>query len=305
MHGCQSFNRRTTWSQFLRIGILAAGIYCFATDVSAQQPLGNPTGRGARGRGGQAQPIREIQLDAAAVDRGTRIFQTNCSFCHGGDARGAAAPDLAQSLIILSHEPGMHDTAIEDDKGKELGEFLKVGRPDKGMPAFVDFTPEQLADLSEFLHKVVADARKNKPMDNNAIVVGDAKAGEAYFNGAGKCNTCHSSAGDFKGIAAKYDAATLQELIVDPRVGRAAAPPPPSTVKVTLPSGQAFSGRLVSVNDFFVTLVDAAGKRRTITRDNEVPKVEIDDPLQAHLDMFLKYTDENMHNLTAYLVTLK
>lgn len=194
----------------------------------------------------------------------------------------------------------------DDNKGKDLGEFLKVGRPEKGMPSFAEFTPDQLTDLAAFLHGVAEDSHKRFSMDNNAIVVGDAKAGEAYFNGAGKCSTCHSPTGDLKGIAAKYDPATLQDRMIDPRGGRgAASQPPPATVKVTLASGQVFSGRLVSVNDFFVTLVDASGKRRTFSRDNEVPKVEVDDPVQAHLDMMLKYTDENMHNLTAYLVTLK
>jgi cytochrome c oxidase cbb3-type subunit 3 len=76
-------------------------------------------------------------------------------------------------------------------------------------------------------------------------------------------------------------------------------------VKVTLPNGRTSSGTLVAITDFYVTLVDATGARRTFPRDNDVPRVEVTDPLQAHLDMLLKYTDVNMHNLTAYLVTLK
>jgi len=59
------------------------------------------------------------------------------------------------------------------------------------------------------------------------------------------------------------------------------------------------------VTDFFVTLVDRAGARWTFDRDNDVPKVEITDPLEAHRQQMLKYTDEIMHDLVAYLVTLK
>ena len=142
-------------------------------------------------------------------------------------------------------------------------------------------------------------------MNATAIVVGDAKAGEEYFNGAGKCNTCHSPTCDFKGIANKYDPAILQDRMVNPRAARCGTPPAPPTVTVTLRSGQRVPGSLVSINDFFVTLIDGGGARRTFARDNDIPKVEIHDPVQAHLDMLLKYTDKNLHDLTAYLVTLK
>jgi mono/diheme cytochrome c family protein len=261
----------------------------------SQQCLGNPAGRAAQGRGGQAAPpAAGAQIDPTSIDRGTQIYRPSCAFCHGVDARGAQAPDLGKSLEVLN-----------DTNGKELGEFLKMGRPDKGMPAFATFTNDQMTDLASFLHSVTADARKRLPMDNNAIVVGDSKAGQAYFNGAGKCSTCHSPTGDLKGIGSKYDAATLQDRFVNPRVGRGNVARIPARVKVSLPNGQVVSGDLIAVTDFYVTLQDESGVRRTISRDNDVPKVEINDPIQAHLDMLLNWTDDNMHNLTAYLVGLK
>ena len=239
-----------------------------------------------------AAPRRVV--DTAAVDRGRDTFRANCGFCHGIDARGAQGPDLARSLQVLN-----------DDQGKDLGNFLRAGVPERGMPAFPMLMADDARDIAAFLHTVVDDARRQKPMDPRAIVVGDAKAGEAYFNGAGRCNTCHSPTGDFKGLGAKYDPATLQDRMVDPRGRGAKTPPPPITVKVTLPNGKVSSGRLIDISDFSVTLVDEAGAQRTFPRDNEVPKVEVNDPLQAHLDMLLKYTDTDMHNLTAYLVGLK
>jgi mono/diheme cytochrome c family protein/small nuclear ribonucleoprotein (snRNP)-like protein len=232
--------------------------------------------------------------ETAAVDRGRDAFRANCGFCHGIDARGAQAPDLARSLAVLN-----------DDQGKDLGNFLRAGVPERGMPAFPMLTPDEARDLSAFLHTSVEQARRQKPMDPNGILVGDARAGETYFNGTGRCNTCHSPTGDFKGLGAKYDPATLQDRMVNPRGRGAKTPPPPITVKVTLPNGRVSSGRLVAITDFYVTVLDDAGVRRTFPRDNEVPKVDVNDPLQAHLDMLLKYTDADMHNLTAYLVGLK
>jgi cytochrome c oxidase cbb3-type subunit III len=251
------------------------------------------------GRISTAQPQERPQaparnVDTAAIDRGRDIFRANCGFCHGIDDRGAQGPDLARSLAVLN-----------DDQGKELGNFLKAGVPERGMPSFPMLTPEESRDISAFLHTVVEDARRQKPMDPKTIVVGDPKAGEAYFNGAGRCNACHSPAGDFKGIGAKYDPATLQDRMVNPRGRGGKTPPPLITVKVTLPNGRISSGQLVAITDFYVTLIEGGGARRTFPRDNDVPKVEVTDPLQAHLDMLLKYTDVDMHNLTAYLVGLK
>ena len=140
--------------------------------------------------------------------------------------------------------------------------------------------------------------------------MGNAAEGEAYFKGAGGCSTCHSTTGDLKGIGSRYNPMVLQGRMLNPRVvspGRG-QPVPNRTrpaVKITMPRGEIVSGALESVSDFHVTLVDAAGNRRTIPRDNEVPRVEIADPAAAHLELLGKYTDADMWNLTAYLVTLK
>ena len=255
-----------------------------------------PPGRG--GQPGAAPPGRpdaaRAKVDPAAVERGEQIYGPSCSFCHGNDARGAGAPDLARSLVVL-----------DDVGGKNLATFLRSGRPDVGMPAFADLTMEQAADISAFLHARIEESRARPPMNVKAIVVGNAAEGAVFFNGEGKCITCHNPNMDFKGIGAKYDPMVLQGRIINPRGGRGGLPIKPSTVRVTLPSGQTISGQLVAVNDFSVTLIDAARARRTFNRDNEVPKVEITDPYQAHLDNFLKMTDKHMHDLTAYLVTLR
>ena len=246
---------------------------------------------------------RAPRFDEAVVARGQQLFRVNCAFCHCTDARGTdLAPDLARSLLVLS-----------DENGKELGDFLKVGRTGKGMPAFVALTQQEIVDLATYLHERVETSRARAIQSSANILVGDAKAGEAYFNGgAGKCSACHSPTGDLKGIGSKYDPVALQDRFVNPRPGGGAyardpveRPTKPPTVKVTTLAGQVISGTLVVVTDFHVTLIDAAGVRQSISRENDVPKVEVSYPLQAHLDQMLKYTNKDMHDLTAYLVTLK
>src|SRR5262249_47823340 len=166
--------------------------------------------------------------DLAVTERGRTLYSSGCAFCHGADARGAQGPDLARSLYVSN-----------DEGGRVLGEFLKAGRPANGMPPFPTLTAGDLGDLSAFLKTRVTAARARPPMDPASIVVGNAMAGAVYFNGAGRCSTCHSPTGDFKGIGAKYNPVVLQGRMINPRVvgggrGVTVPPPPPATVKVTL-----------------------------------------------------------------------
>jgi cytochrome c oxidase cbb3-type subunit III len=274
-------------------GIVIVAFFMWATAlVGAKQP---PADNPPAPQGGNTQ------LDQAAVERGQQMFVAQCGFCHGSKATGGqSGPDLIRSVIVMG-----------DEAGKQLGEFLKVGRPDKGMPKF-DLSQEQARDIATFLHQRIAAVIERGDYKILNILVGDAKAGEAFFNGAGKCNTCHSPTGDLQGIGAKYDPVALQGRIVMPRGrgGRRGAAGGQAlrsfpTVTVTLPSGKSFTGLLLRVTDFDVVLRDDSGTLRSFTRDGDTPKVEVKDPLQAHIDMLSKWKDSDLHNMTAYLVTLK
>jgi len=244
------------------------------------------------------------QSDTAAVERGQKLLVDQCGFCHGANARGGSGgPDLTRSLMVQT-----------DEDGKQLGEFLAAGRPDKGMPKF-DLPRAQVSDLAAFLHSAIylnSNRRLYKILD---IVVGDAKAGQAYFTGAGRCSSCHSPTGDLKGVGAKYEPATLQGRLLLPR-SRERGPADPAAplyteqtaikVTVTLPSGETASGGLVRLTDFEVTLYDPGQARtRSWLRNGDIPKVVVTDPLQAHVDQLTKWTDADMHNMTAYLAGLK
>jgi len=143
------------------------------------------------------------------------------------------------------------------------------------------------------------------------ILVGNATAGQAYFNG--HCSGCHSVTGDFAGIGAKYDPKTLQNLIVSGGAlglgsRRGDSTPPkiaPTTVTVTLPSGQTVTGNLDHVSAFVVGLTEADGTYRSFLRNGAIPKVVVHHPTQWHIDMLSKWDDTDIHNMTSYLATLK
>jgi cytochrome c oxidase cbb3-type subunit 3 len=87
------------------------------------------------------------------------------------------------------------------------------------------------------------------------------------------------------------------------------SPPDPNeaqrSVTVTDSSGRNVTGTLMWITDFWVTLIDADGARRTIARDGDVPRVEVVDPLAWHIDHMKRLIDTDMHDLTAYLLTLR
>jgi cytochrome c oxidase cbb3-type subunit III len=249
------------------------------------------------------------KFDPEAVARGKLLQVAQCGFCHGSNARGGEkGPDLTRSEVVQS-----------DEGGVQLAAFLKVGRPERGMPKF-ELPEAAVQDLATFLHSTIASVANRDRYKILNILVGDPKAGEAYFNGAGKCTTCHSTTGDLQGIGAKYeDPAVLQGRLVMPRGRRRRGPPPPGQTEtppfldphalkatVTLPSGESFTGALIRRTDFDVTVFDAGAQQpRSWLRSGGQPAVVISDPLQAHVDMVRRWTDTDIHNMTAYLATLK
>ncbi len=241
----------------------------------------------------QAPPPK---YDPASVDRGRQNFASTCGFCHGTSGKGGEkGPDLLRSVLVL-----------HDEHGEAIGPVVLNGRPDKGMPRF-PLGQSQITDIANFLHNSIQSAEDRDNYKILNIVVGDASAGKAYFDA--KCASCHSASGDLKGIAKKYDAPTLQTRFIEPDMswneGNPAHKVEAISVTVTLPSGDSFTGVPTNLDDFNVALRDDKGDFHSFRRNHDVPKVEIHNRLQGHLDLVTRYSDDDIHNLTAYLVTLK
>jgi mono/diheme cytochrome c family protein len=283
-----------------KLRILAALLWLFTvTEVylSAQEPAPAP-GRAQRGRG--PGNIREFlglgpAPDPVAAERGQKLYAPHCAFCHGEKARGAEAPSLVRSTLVL-----------HDEKGELIGPVLLKGRAGKGMPAFPAFTEAEVYDIAQFLHLQIELAANRGTYKRLDVVTGDARKGEAYFNHAGQCNTCHSPTGDLAHIASKYPPDQLQTKFLWPDAGGGfESSTRLKKVTITLPSGESFSGTLKSLDDFHVSLYDAAGNYHSWPREGDKVKVEVENRLAGHRRLLDQYSDEDIHNLLAYLVTLK
>jgi mono/diheme cytochrome c family protein len=276
--------------------IILAALF-FVIPLGAQEPA---TG-GAAGGNANAAAIAGSKEDPAAVERGNKLFAGNCGGCHGMTARGGpGAPDLVRSLVVL-----------DDEKGILIAPVIRNGRPDQGMPKS-NLSDPQIADIVAWLHVQTYAAGHRTTYAFLDVVTGDAKKGEAYFKTT--CGSCHSATGDLKGIAGRFDPFSLQARWLQPRGGRGgrggrgavtASNRSVITVTVTPRSGKPVTGTLDRVDDFSVSLRDTSGEYQSFTREGDVPKVEIHDPLKPHTDLLGKYTDADIHNVTAYLVTLK
>src|ERR1700682_629938 len=225
---------------------------------------------------------------AAAAERGRKQFEQSCGFCHGADATGARGPDLLRSPLVA------HDV-----KGDQIGPVIHEGRPDKGMPAMA-LTEAQVLDIAAFLHARAAEAmhsaRVPKVYAIEKLLTGNAEAGKTFFNGAGGCNKCHSPTGDLAGIAGKHSPIDLQAQMLYPGGKH-------TTAVVTLPSGEQVKGSVEHADDFVIAVRDKTGWYRSFRRDRV--KVELQDGLAGHRELLNTLRQADVHNVFAYLETLK
>ncbi len=226
---------------------------------------------------------------AALVESGQASFAQNCAFCHGRDAGGGeTGPDLTASKLVA-----------DDVKGDKIGAIVRNGRVEKGMPRFA-LSDQEIAGLVAYIHtqKLKADSQQGgrRGVEVADLQSGNLEAGKQYFNGAGGCASCHSPSGDLAGVATRYEGLKLEQRLLYPSHAE-------SKLTVTLSSGQSVSGKLAYHDEFTVGLRDASGWYRSWPVSQV--KYKIDAPVEAHAELLGKYTDADIHNLMAYLQTLR
>ena len=236
-----------------------------------------------------AKNVAKQVYSPAQVKVGEDLFVQKCAFCHGRDAGGGeTGPDLTRSKLVT-----------DDVKGNLISEVVRNGRPEKGMPRF-SFAEPEMSGLVAFIHdqKTKAESQQGgrKGVDAADLQTGNAEAGKKYFNGDGGCSSCHSPTGDLAGVASRFQGLQLEERLLYPKRAKARA-------TVTLPGGETVSGVVAYHDEFVIGLQDDSGWYRSWPAGSVTYK--LDAPAEAHAELLGKYTDENIHDLMAYLQTLK
>lgn len=286
-------NVRNSLAAVTLFGLLTGSVYWGL----AQEPAEGAGGQ--RISGGFVPGQTRAPIDPAVVARGKTLYGVNCQGCHGQDLRGGdmGGPNLLRSQVTLS-----------DQSGELIVPIIQGSRQAMGMPA-IPLSLEDSNTVAAYVRSVIATIGKQgaPPGEQKAlnIVIGNASDGEAYF--AMKCKSCHSPEGDLRGIASRVASPkALQNLWMIGGVHNAnTIASSIATAIVTLPSGENVEGQLVHIDDFLVTVKLSDGGVRTFKRNGDTPKVTVHDPLKAHEDLLPVYTDKDIHNVTAYLVTLK
>jgi len=277
----------------MRVILFSLWIFAGAAVLFAQQPA--PVRAPSTASQRPPQTVQPQTYQPEQIQAGQIRFSSQCGFCHGRDAAGGeTGPDLTRSVLVA-----------QDLRGDKIGPMIRSGRQEKGMPAFQELAESDLNAIVAFVHDQKTKAESlgggRRSVDVADLQTGNADAGKQYFNGAGGCAKCHSASGDLAGVGMRFQGLALLQRMLYPASGRPA--PAPAKATATLPNGETVSGTVVSRDEFTVVIRDTSGANRNVSASEG--KITIDDPLNAHFELLGKYTDTDMHNVHAYLQTLR
>lgn len=266
-------------SNFVPFRALAFAIVASATGISLFAQADIPVPKSSAPAKAYSPELLKAGQDA---------FMQNCAFCHGKDTGGGeSGPDLTRAKVVA-----------DDVDGEKIGPVIRNGQ--NAMPKFA-VSDSELSALVAFIHnqKKIAESQTGgrKGVDTADLKTGNIEKGKAFFNGAGKCSTCHSPTGDLAGINKRVpQGLQLMMRTLYPRGAKV-------KVTVTTPSGETITGDRAYMDEFTVSLKDATGRQRSFPLSKV--KIKVDEPAEAHVELLPKYTDDDLHNLMTYLLSLQ
>jgi mono/diheme cytochrome c family protein len=319
---------RRSWS-----GVIAVAAMVLVGSVVVRSDQGGRGGRGGGQAGGPGPAIPQVSrtppVDAALSAAGKALWTEHCITCHGTNARGTdSGPNLVRSETVNYDRA----TPKAPGTGQVLGPYLRKGHQTQSGKPSSQFTDAEITQLAQFLSERVNETMRGSPtyvVLNENVLTGDPKAGETYFKGAGGCTKCHTDQQrSLAGIGSRYTTAQqLQARVLYPGPagggrggrgrGRGAAPsvstagaevPKPDPLApvttITRPGQKPINVWTVQEDAFFLTYRDAEGITQTIRKTPDV-NITVTNPMQWHLDFADRLEDDVMHDLTAYLWSLK
>ncbi|CAN5703001.1 hypothetical protein BH10ACI4_BH10ACI4_08140 [soil metagenome] len=267
---------------------LTAVVFLVLPKLGAQNPAAPRPARPPVTVGSQGPVPEHAKFTGSQIDAGGVLFLQNCAFCHGKDTGGGeSGPDLTRSKLVTG-----------DKAGEAIGVVIRNGRIEKGMPKF-NLPDSDILNLTAFIHsqqdKAMSQTGTRKGVDESDLKTGNAEAGRKYFEGVGGCTKCHTST-TLAGVATRYTGLRLEEQMLYPRDVK-------SKVTVKTRNGKTYAGILEYQDEFTIGLKDASGAY--FSWPVETVTFQVEKPVEEHVTAMIKYADDDIHNVLAYIQTLK
>jgi len=202
-------------------------------------------------------------------------------------ATGGRGPNLVSGQ--LSH--GDSDDAIK--------RVVRIGVPGTTMPAFSDFTSEELGQIIDYLHSLSKNATRQDQ------IPGDPHKGQLVYETNG-CAGCHRIAGqgsifgpELTRIGAARSIEYLRESITKPS---ADIPEAFEGVTVVEKDGKRIRGIRINEDTFSIQIRDAGQKIRMYQKDD---LREVIDEKQSLMPPYNQLSAVDLDNLVAYLASLR
>lgn len=230
---------------------------------------------------------RSDQYTAADIAYGARIYDAQCTTCHGSNGDGVGGVNLRS---------GQFRNATSD---QDLARVITTGIAGTGMLAFT-LDPSELTGVIAFL-------RNMNSFDPGTVALGDEARGRAIVEGKGDCLRCHRvgtrgsrAAPDLTDIGSLRGPGSLQRSLVDPT---SQMMPINRPVKAVTRDGKAITGRRLNEDTYTVQLVDE--QERLISLDKSQLReftIQTTSPMPSYKD---KLSDNEVADTVAYLLSLK
>jgi putative heme-binding domain-containing protein len=223
----------------------------------------------------------------SALQQGRALFRSNCAFCHGMTARGGRGPNLVSAP--LTH----------GDTDESMKSVIRTGVPGTTMPAFSEFTDEELAQIVGFIRGL----SKNETRAQH--IPGDPRQGQEIYERNG-CSGCHRIQGagsifgpDLSRIGSARSVEYLRESIVQPS---ADVPEEYEGVTVVLKDGTRVRGIRINEDTFSIQLRDPAQRIRMFQKDDLREVIHEPDSL---MPAYKQIAAGDLDSLVAYLASLR
>jgi putative heme-binding domain-containing protein len=267
----------------MRWSLIAASVVLFAALSWAQTaPPGTPAAPPAI-----STEFARVEYASADIAYGARIYDAQCTTCHGSNGDGVGGVDLRS---------GKFRNAASD---QDLVRVVTNGITGTGMLGFT-FDPSESAAVVAFL-------RNMNSFDRASVKAGDAARGRQVVAGKGACLNCHRIgasgsrvAPDLSDIGSARSAGSIERSLTDPV---SQMMPINRPIRAVTKDGRVINGRRLNEDTYTVQLIDDREQLHSLTKaDLKEYTILTTSPMPSFKSTL---SADELADVMAYLLSLK